>query len=90
MAKHFVLKEWINGYELSVSIDDNGCNKFRGEVALFRDPRQELDNIMDSLVKEWGCRNIERMAELILEARDYAQKLPEGKYGIFDTYVSEG
>lgn len=89
MAKHFCLKEWVNGYELSVSIDDNGCNKFRGEIALFSYPAMVIDDISRSLIKEWGCRSVEYMAELILEARDYAQKLPEGKYGIFDTYVSE-
>ena len=86
MAKHFCLKEYVNGYELSVSIDDNLCDKFRAEIILFGDPRQDID--MHSIIREWGCRSVERMAECIIEAEAYAMTLPPGKFGEFNSYIS--
>jgi hypothetical protein len=79
MAQHFCLKQWVNGYELSVSIDDNLCHKFRAEVALFS---TETD-----MVKEWGSRYPISMAEDILEATKLAESMNKGNYPEFETCI---
>ena len=68
MGRHVCLKEWINGNEISVSIDDNLCDKFRAEVIVFHDSTLEnRTNIGGSI-----CPN--HMAELITKAKELAEK----------------
>ena len=74
MGRHICLKEWVNGNEISVSIDDNLCNKYRGEVVIFHDNTgQGLDGI-NNITDLGGSRCPTHTAELILKAKEIAKK----------------
>jgi len=66
MGRHVCLKEWVNGNEISVSIDDNCCDKFRSDVVVFFDATGKH-------FKESGhSTNVCMMAENILKAKEFA------------------
>lgn len=82
-SKHFVLKEYVNGYELSVSIDDNltsikkeGVNKFRADVVLFRN---EDDPVFENTIEFGRYFSPSEMARGILKAKEKAMELPKGE-----------
>ena len=70
MGRHICLKQWLNGNEISVSIDDNSCDRFRAEVVVFY---SDSDNI-EERIDIGGSRCPTHMAELIKEAEKYALK----------------
>ena len=81
MGRHICLKEWINGNEISVSMDDNLCNKFRAEVFVFHND----DNIRNRT--EIGFSNSPtHMAKLIVEAKKCAKE-KKGTKEIFQTRI---
>ena len=80
MGRHVCLKEWINGNEVSVSIDDNLCDGFRGEVIVFHS-----DGMKDK-TEIGSCRCPTRLAEIILEAEIVARK-KEGSRTFFNTRI---
>ena len=74
------MKEWINGNEISVSMDDL-CNKFRAEVIVFHND----DNIRNRT--EIGFSNSPtHMAKLIVEAKKCAKE-KKGTKEIFQTRI---
>jgi len=79
MAKHINLKEYINGYEISISIDDNLCNRFRYEIAIFS---HELNGSIftESIIKKYNGHDIGFMAKDIVKAERYARGLSAGKF----------
>ncbi len=79
MGRHICLKEWINGNEISVSMDDNLCNKFRAEVIVFHND----DNIRNRT--EIGFSNSPtHMAKLIVEAKKMCKGKERNKGNISD------
>ena len=83
MAKHFCFKQWVNGYELSVSVDDNLCDKFRAEVVLFK------EELSLGTVGMWHCTSPIGMAEIIEAAYKTAKSLPKGNFSEFESYIKE-
>ncbi|MBU2652733.1 MAG: hypothetical protein KKA81_17535 [Bacteroidetes bacterium] len=67
------MKEWINGNEVSISVDNNACEGFRAEVVIFT---KEITDIMDTsgTIVLGSSFNPTYMAELILEANKIATK----------------
>lgn len=80
MAKHFCLKQWVNGNEISVSIDDNLNDTFRGEVAVF-----SSDDITE-MVEIGNSRGLSGLARDILEAIQHAEN-HKGKLPEFETKI---
>jgi hypothetical protein len=69
MSKLINISQWCNGNRISVSIDDNLNNTFRGDVVVFHSENNFKDNT------EIGfSRSLEKLAKDILTAVDLADK----------------
>ena len=72
MGKHVCLKEWFNGNEISVSIDDNLNDTFRAEVIVFRDKERIVSSayfMSINTIEVGHCRHPTHLAELLLKAQ---------------------
>ena len=79
MGKNVCIKEWVNGYELSVAIDNNMNAGFRAHIVLF-----EQDRVMHSeIIWETCMFTITHMAVAILEAKEFANKKEVGPIDSF-------
>jgi hypothetical protein len=87
MAESMCMKQWINGYELSVHLDDNLCERFRSNIILFKKKEHDFDRLMSCIEKEWDSRNLIAMAQDILEAKQFAESLPKGNVIFFESYT---
>ena len=86
-SKHFVLKEYVNGYELSVSIDENigsATRPFRADVVLFR---SENDTSYKNTIEFGRWFSPIEMARAILVVREKAMELPKGEYAEFNPEI---
>ena len=84
LGKHFCLKQYINGYEISVSVDDNvGAISlpFRAEVVVFK------TRLMSSLKEIGNSRSVIKMAKDILKAEEYC--LAQKEKGAYENTPSE-
>ena len=82
--KHFCLKQYVNGHEISVSIDDNAgavSLPFRAEVVVFK------TRLMSSLKEIGNSRSVVKMANDILKAEEYC--LAQKEKGTYENTPSE-
>ncbi len=85
MAKHSCLKANIRGYELSISIDDNLCDRFRYEIRVFKYPDK-----MEGVFPDENGRNPIAMAEDIIKLTEQIKQLEEeGKFPAFDCCITQ-
>lgn len=81
MDRHVCLKQWVNGNEISISIDDNLGAGFRGDVMLFHSNGNFNDR---TAIGNFHCPTT--MAEVILKALKLAKE-KEGTRTEFGTRI---
>ena len=82
MYSFMCIKEYVNGYELSVAVDGNCGEGFRADVALF-DQEETLPTVEVGV-----ATSLNSLASLLTKAREQANALPKGQYIEFKTYLA--
>ena len=91
VGHHKCMKQWVNGYELSVSVGLSVSvdGKFRAEVALWDRDEKTLDEKWIPPIKEWSTRSITGMADIIISATKFAMEENKGNCKVFYTWIGE-
>ena len=83
MANHANITSFVNGYRISVAIDDNLCKRFRYEILVFhKEPSGSLESFSESYfggsMQKHG-RDLQSMSQDILDLTKTLSELPPGK-----------
>ena len=73
------LKEWVNGYEISIALTPPPTDKLNGDIIVF--DNHDLNNSfpLPTTIKNYGGFGyLGSMAKLILKAIEETNKLPKG------------